>query len=69
MARTLEVHLGDKLAGIVTQRTGGNFCFEYELTYAAKPTSIPLSFSMPLTQRAAYRHAYSPALWTDASCA
>ena len=51
MARALEVHIADVLAGIVTQRPGGNFRFEYDAAYAADCASIPLSQSMPLTQR------------------
>ena len=51
MARTLEVHIADVLAGIVTQRPDGNFRFEYDAAYAADGASIPLSQSMPLTQR------------------
>ena len=51
MPRTLEVYIADVLAGIVTQRPGGNFRFEYDAAYAADPASIPLSQSMPLTQR------------------
>ena len=38
MARTLEVHLGGKLAGVVTQRTCGDFRFEYAPDYAIEPT-------------------------------
>ena len=63
MARTLEVHLDDKLAGIVTQRTGGNFRFEYAPDYAIEPTSIPLSFSMPLTQRTHGTRAIANWMW------
>jgi serine/threonine-protein kinase HipA len=51
MTRTLEVHIADALAGVVTQRPGGNFRFEYDAAYAADRTSIPLSQSMPVTQR------------------
>ncbi len=51
MARALEVHIADVLAGTVTQRPGGNFRFEYDAAYAADRASIPLSQSMPVPQR------------------
>ena len=51
MARTLEVHIADTFAGVVTQRPGGTFRFDYDPTYAANPASIPLSHAMPITRR------------------
>ena len=51
MARTLEVHIADTFAGVVTQRPGGTFRFDYDPTYAANPASIPLSHAVPITQR------------------
>ena len=51
MARMLEVHIADSLAGVVTQRPGGTFRFDYDPTYAGDPASIPLSHSMPITRR------------------
>ena len=63
MERTLEVHIVDVLAGIVTQRPNGNYRFEYDPDYAADAASIPLSFSMPLTQRAHGTRAIATWMW------
>ena len=63
MARTLEVHIADVPAGVVTQRPNGNFRFEYDPTYTSGPASIPLSFSMPLTQRAHGTRAIGNWMW------
>ena len=50
-ARTLEVWIAEVLTGIVTQRANGTFRFEYDPAFVASPSRIPLSHSMPLTQR------------------
>ena len=63
MARSLEVHVVDVLAGVVTQRPNGSFRFEYDPDYAADAASIPLSFSMPLTQRVHGTRAIANWMW------
>lgn len=63
MARTLDVRIADVMAGEVIQRPGGKFRFEYDPTYAAKPTGIPLSYSMPLTQRTHGTRAIASWMW------
>ena len=51
------------MAGVVTQRSGGNFRFEYDPDYAADPASIPLSYSMPLTKRVHGTRAITSWMW------
>lgn len=63
MVRSLEVHVVDVLAGVVTQRPNGSFRFEYDPGYAADTASIPLSFSMPLTQRVHGTRAIANWMW------
>lgn len=63
MARTLEIHIADVLAGVVTQRPNGNFRFEYDPDYASGRDSIPLSFSMPTTQRTHGTRAIANWMW------
>jgi serine/threonine-protein kinase HipA len=63
ITRTLEVRIADVMAGIVTQRPGGNFRFEYDPAYAADPASIPLSHSMPLTQGTHGTRAIATWMW------
>ena len=63
MARTLDVSIADLLVGVVTQRPNGNFRFEYNTAYAATPTSIPLSFSLPLAKRTHGTRAIANWMW------
>ena len=63
MARTLDVSIADLLTGVVTQRLNGNFRFEYNTAYAATPTSIPLSFSLPLAKRTHGTRAIANWMW------
>lgn len=63
MARTLDVHIADTLAGIVTQRPGGTFRLDYDPGYAANPTSIPLSHAMPITRHSHGTRPISNWMW------
>ena len=49
--QTLEVRIADEFAGIVEQRSNGNFRFQYDAEYVLGKLPIPLSYSMPITQR------------------
>ena len=46
-----EVFINSQLMGILKLHKGNRLSFEYDLAYASHPHSIPLSFSMPLTQQ------------------
>jgi serine/threonine-protein kinase HipA len=50
--QTLEVRIADVFAGVVERRQNGNFRFEYDPKYVEGKLRVPLSYSMPITQRA-----------------
>lgn len=47
---TLNVLLADRLAGVITQRSGGAHRFEYLPSWQQNPRALPLSYSIPLQQ-------------------
>ena len=49
--RELEILLGGRYAGTLTQDRNGAVRFKYELEYASDPDATPLSISMPLSVR------------------
>jgi serine/threonine-protein kinase HipA len=57
LSKTLRVLLADKDIGIVTQKSGGSFRFEYHAEWQRNPRHIPLSRSIPLQQQ---RHGFRP---------
>ncbi len=63
MPRTLEVRIADVHAGAVTQRPGGNFRFEYDASYVDRNQRVPLSQSIPLTQRVHGTRSISSWMW------
>ncbi len=63
MARTLEVRIADALAGIVIERSNGSFRFEYDPEYIERGARIPISHSMPISQRAHGTRAIGRWMW------
>ena len=57
MARTLDVFIAGVMAGTITHKPGGNHRFDYDPVYQDGAQRIPLSQSLPLTQR---RHGMRP---------
>jgi serine/threonine-protein kinase HipA len=49
--KSTEVFLNTEFIGVLSLHKETKLGFEYDAGYASKPRSIPLSFSMPLTQR------------------
>ena len=48
MARTLDVYIGDDIAGQLVQDDGGQMSFAYAEGWLNKPGAVPLSQSLPL---------------------
>jgi serine/threonine-protein kinase HipA len=48
MARTLDVYIGDDIAGQLVQDDGGQMLFTYTEAWLNKPGAVPLSQSLPL---------------------
>ena len=63
MARTLEVRIADAIAGIVIERSNGRFRFEYDPAYVEREGRIPISHSMPVTQRVHGTRAIGNWMW------
>jgi serine/threonine-protein kinase HipA len=51
-AKALNVLLADNHAGVITQRPGGRYRFEYLPAWQENPRAIPLSYSIPIQLRA-----------------
>jgi serine/threonine-protein kinase HipA len=52
MARTLDVYVGDDIAGQLVQDDGGQMSFAYGEAWLNKPGALPLSQSLPLRAKA-----------------
>lgn len=51
LLRSTEVFLNTDLIGVLSLHKGNKLQFDYDSSYASNPQSIPLSYSMPLTEQ------------------
>ena len=51
LLRSTEVFLNTDLIGVLSLHKGNKLRFDYDSPYASNPQSIPLSYSMPLTEQ------------------
>lgn len=51
LLRSAEVFLNTDLIGVLSLHKGNKLQFDYDSPYASNPHSIPLSYSMPLTEQ------------------